>query len=230
MTNKSFFKIIIVLLIFFTLPINNNWAQTYISPILGYDFQKVISSQGGIIIKFEKKGYSHINPFIGIKVEHKLYKSVLFNYMSKFAYNKKIHGNFLGSCCYHDLIFKYHYFENSIGIGYLWRNRVYVNFARSYSLILNMKIININDNFNEESPPNKINEKGLKISTGFKYKKLDLGMYYYKRTFTNSYNNTYYQFLDGISSFGFELSYNFKILNGIKIKKKDECPDFKTKK
>lgn len=230
MLSKPIIESIKLLLIYFTLIGNSISAQTYISPVVGYDFQKVISSQGGIIIKFEKKGYSHINPFIGIKVEHKLYKSVLFNYMSKFAYNKKIHGNFLGSCCFHDLIFKYHYFENSIGIGYLWRNRVYVNFARSYSLILNMKIININDNFNEQSPPNKINEKGLKISTGLKYQNFDLGIYYYKRTFTNSYNNTYYQFLDGISSFGFELSYNFKILNGIKWKKSAECPDFKTKK
>lgn len=217
-------------LIIFTFPVFTPIsAQTYISPVLGYDFQKVISSQGGIIIKFEKKGYSHINPFIGIKVEHKLYKSVLFNYMSKFAYNKKIHGNFLGSCCFHDLIFKYHYFENSIGIGYLWRNSVYINISRSYSIIQNMKIVDIKNHYDTESPP-KIKEKGLKISTGFKYKKLDLGMYYYKRTFTNSYNNTYYQFLDGISSFGFELSYNFKILNGIKWKKSGECPDFKAKK
>ncbi len=228
MTNKSFFKIIIVLLMFFTLPLNNNWAQTYISPILGYDFQKVISSQGGIIIKFGKKGYSHINPFIGIKIEQKLHKSIIFNYMGKFAYNK-IHGYNYGGIYTNDLIFKYYYIENSIGIGYLWRNRAYINFFRSYSIIQNMKIVDIKNHFDTESPP-RINEKGLKISIGFKYKKLDLGMYYYKRTFTNSYNNTYYQFLDGISSFGFELSYNFKILNGIKIKKKEECPDFKAKK
>ena len=72
---KPFIESIKLLLIYFALIGNSISAQTYISPVLGYDFQRVISSQG-IIIKFEKKGYSHINPFIGIKVKHKLYKSV----------------------------------------------------------------------------------------------------------------------------------------------------------
>ena len=115
MLSKPITEIFKLLIIYFTIIVNAISAQTYISPVLGYDFQKVISSQG-IIIKFEKKGYSHINPFIGIKVEHKLYKSVLFNYMSKFAYNKKIHGNYVGALYFHDLIFKYHYFQYNLTI------------------------------------------------------------------------------------------------------------------
>lgn len=226
---KPIKKSIKLLLIYFTLISSTISAQTYISPVLGYDFQKVISIEP-FRVQFDKDGYSHKNPFIGLKLEQKLFKSIRFNYMGKFA-NNKIQGYKNGCFFYQDLIFRYYYFDHSFGVGYLWRNRAYINIARSYSFVLNMKIIDIENGFDEESTPKRINEKGLKISTGLKYRKFDLGIYYYLRTSPIEYDRSfnYYQSFKEISSFGFELSYNFKVLNGIKWKKSGECPDFKAK-
>lgn len=219
-----------MLLIYFALIINTISAQTYISPVFGYDFQKVISIEP-FRVQFDKDGYSHKNPFIGIKVEQKLFKSIRFNYMGKFA-NNKIQGYKNGCFFYQDLIFRYYYFDHSFGVGYLWRNRAYINIARSYSFVLNMKILDIENGFDEESPPKRIDERGLKISTGFKYRNYDLGIYYYFRTTPIHYDRcfNYYQSFKEISSLGFELSYNFKILNGFKRIKSGECPNFKAKK
>ena len=47
MLSKPIIESIKLLLIYFALIVNTISAQTYISPVLGYDFQKVISSQGG---------------------------------------------------------------------------------------------------------------------------------------------------------------------------------------
>ncbi|MBK9719097.1 MAG: hypothetical protein IPO85_16585 [Saprospiraceae bacterium] len=170
MLSKPIIESIKLLLIYFTLIGNSISAQTYISPVLGYDFQKVISIEP-FRVQFDKDGYSHKNPFIGLKLEQKLFKSIRFNYMGKFA-NNKIQGYKNGCFFYQDLIFRYYYFDHSFGVGYLWRNRAYINIARSYSFVLNMKIIDIENGFDEESTPKRINEKGLKISTGLKYRKI----------------------------------------------------------
>lgn len=227
---KPIIESIKLLLISFIFIVNTISAQTYISPVLGFDFQKVFSTEP-FRIRFYKEGYSHKNHFIGIKVEQKIYKSLLFTYMSKFAYNK-INGYSPDGGFFQDFIFKYYYFDHSFGFGYLWRNRAYINIARSYSFVINMRIVDIKNGFDDLPPPNRINEKGLKISTGLKYRKFDLGIYYYLRTSPVEYDRSfnYYQSFKEISSLGFELSYNFKIINGIKWKKSGDCPDFKTKK
>ncbi len=69
-----------LLLLYFTLLHSTILAQTYISPVLGYDFQKVVSSET-FRIRFYKEGYSHKNLFIGIKLEQKIYKPLMFTYM-----------------------------------------------------------------------------------------------------------------------------------------------------
>lgn len=237
MTNKAVFKIFkrfevsvlkMIFLIFLISHLNILIGQTYISPIIGCDFQKVVSSKV-IEIKFKNKGYSHINPFIGIKIEQKFYNSILLNYNGLYSY-KKVNGYYDAGFYFQDLVFKYHYNQNSFGIGYLLMNRLYFCISKTYSNVLEMKIVDIYNDFETESPPKRIKEQGLKFYAGFNYKKFNLGMYYYYRSYTDPIRDSFYQFLEKTSSIGFEMSYNFKILNTIKIKKNNRCPDFKSNK
>lgn len=230
MLSKPIIESIKLVLIYFIFIVNTISAQTFISPVVGLDFQKVVSSKV-IEIKFNKKGHSHVNPFIGIKLEQKICKSIILNYTGLFSYYK-IKGYYDAGFYFQDLVFKYYYNQNSFGIGYLLMNKMYFTISKTYINVLKMKIVDIYNDFVTESPRNRIKEEGLKFSTGFKYRNFDLGIYYYFRTSPIEYDRSfsYYQSFKEISSLGFELSYNFKILNGIKWKKSGDCPDFKVKK
>ncbi len=228
MSKKSIIRLINIFFIYYVTIGNYISSQTYISPVIGFDFQKVVPYEKERI-KFKKNGYSHVNPNIGIKFEQKIYNSLMFNYMGKFAYNKII-AIVDESLLDEKLIFRYYYNENSIGIGYLWKQRIHLYVARTYSFIHQMKIFDLVSNKYTYPPPILIMEKGFKISSGFKYKKIDLGFYYYSRTYTDPIKKSYYHRLKSITSLGLELSYNFKILNAIKLKKNDRCPDFKSNK
>ena len=227
MSNKSNIIIINIFLIYLVTMDYNISSQTYLGPAIGFDFQKVVPFEKEII-KFKNDGFSHINPFIGIKIEQKIYKPIMFNYIGKFAYNK-INAYVDESSSEEELIFRYYYNENSFGIGYLWKQRIYLSISRTYSFIHHMKIFDLVSNKYTYPPPILIMEKGFKISGGFKYKKFDVGLYYYSRTYTNSIYKSYYHRLKSITSLGLELSYNFKILNGIKRKHTMDCPSFETK-
>ncbi len=64
-------------------------AQTYISPVIGYDFQRVIS-ESDHAFKISHSGFSYNSPLIGIKLRYKI-TPVLNNFYFKNAeliYNK----------------------------------------------------------------------------------------------------------------------------------------------
>jgi hypothetical protein len=214
------FFLCLYILIFFS---NFVISQTYISPLLGYDFQSV-DPLPHYPFELAKEGYSFHGPIIGFKIKQKLFGPFYFRYTGEYT-QKKIHGYLYGGVLY-DLHYRYNYFRNNLSIIYLWNNKLYAGIGPSFNIVNNLNIEDVENQMNLTAVQNVISERGLMFSTGFKYKKYDMEFYYYIRK--NKYSEIlYYDFLHKVYSLGFRLSYDFKILNGIKKKKALECPDFK---
>lgn len=201
-------------------------SQTFISPVLGYDFQKVVSSDPFPNHAFDiaKSGYSYTSPIVGIKIRQKLIGPIYFGYLGDYTC-KEIQGYFIGGN-YQNLIYHYNHFRNYLSLIYLWNNKFYFGIGPTFNIVLNLNYEDIENKWELTMAPKIINEKGLMFSAGIKYKKYDFEVYYYIRKNEFS-DNIYYDFLSEIYSLGFRFSYEFKILNGIKKKKNLECPDIK---
>ena len=110
---KNSTAIILLLCIFiFSSICNVTFSQTYICPVIGYDFQKV-SSDAVNFLDLKHKGFKFASPMVGIKFKQRLFKQFYFNYYGDFTH-KHVRGSVRANIFSNDLFLHCNNFKNQI--------------------------------------------------------------------------------------------------------------------
>lgn len=218
------------LIIFFFI-INNSLisiGQTYIGPVIGYDFAKIQSNSEEIysgIYNTYKKGFSIKSPVFGIKIEQYLIGGLFCSFESTFTH-KNVPASGQGILPVYGFMFNY--YQQYLSIRYLVAQTIYIGGGLNYNFLNRIRWDN-GAQFNSFDFPNLTwNEKGIHFSVGLKLSDFDLEVYFYnssshlKSAILEGYH------LDPVSSFGINLSYDLKIFEPFKLfnKKAASCPSF----
>ncbi len=203
----------------------NGLGQTYIGPLLGYDFARIQSNSKEInstSFQTTKTGYVNKSPVLGIKLEQYLFPYLYLSFQTSYTH-KYVPATGYGIVPVFGI--KFDYFQQYLSFRYLIANTIYVGGGINYNFINRIDW----DNGIELPYQNiKDNDSGLHISTGIKLNNFDLELYFYKSNshFTEEIFGIIK--LDPITSFGLNLSYEIKVFDKIKLfnKKGQSCPAF----
>ncbi len=203
-------------------------GQTYIGPILGYDFARIQGNPNGIYfddLHTTQTGYRIKNPVFGIKLEQYLFPFLYFSFQSTYTH-KYIPAYTSQEGLLPVFGVKFNFFQQYLSIRFLIAHRIYIGGGLNYNFINKIRW----DNGLKNDPSSNFtdHDKGLHISTGVKLYNFDLELYCYKSSshFTNDMLGILN--LDPITSFGLNISYDLKVFNKIKLfdKKGQSCPTF----
>lgn len=221
------FQFIVFLSIFlFGLPINSAFSQTYICPIVGYDFQKADSDPVNVL-DLKHKGFGFASPLVGIKIKQKLYKQFYFHYYGDVTH-KHVRGTIRNAGFSTDLLLHCNYFKNQFLLSYLINDKLYISTGKSFNIVNKFHYEDLENSWLQGGPIENFNEQGWVFVIGFKYNKIEFESYYFKRDYLNAVEIDYtYGRMFNIYSIGFRVSYDFKLFNGFKKKDKLDCPEFK---
>ena len=208
---------------------SGTFGQTYIGPIVGYDFAQIQSNS-------EKReywdyhtyniGFSFKSPVFGIKLEQYIFQGLLLSFQSTYTH-KTVPGSGFGIIPIYG--FFYNCFQQNLSIKYLIAQKISIGGGIDYNFYNGIswdhgtrlnKLIGTIDL--------KYQNKGFHFCVGTKVSDFDFELYYYK---SPSYINVYIiegYHLDPISSIGVKLSYDFKLFDPLKLfnKKAMDCPKF----
>lgn len=195
------------------------FSQTYIGPVIGYDFQKVITAPI-FRLDLRNKGYGHSSPLIGINLRQKLFGGLFLQVSSEFCY-KHVRG-FPDGGFSSDFIYRYNYIKNQFVISYYWKDIWKIGGGMTYNLVNNLYYEDIEHDYTSDQKF-KYSEKGYVFMLGLKYNKFEIDAYYLRRLGTPIEGDEIHFFhLHQIQSIGLRVSYNFKIFDGCK---KKELPE-----
>ncbi|MBP8724792.1 MAG: hypothetical protein KBF37_06980 [Saprospiraceae bacterium] len=202
---------------------SNSFSQTYISPAVGYDFQKVISTEIPIHkIDFSEKGFGYESPLIGINFRQKLFDRFLLQIFSEFSH-KQVRGNFYGGFTEY-LLFHYNYIKNHFLLTYYWKNKWKIGGGITYNFVNRLYYEDLELNYISNQKYN-YSENGWIFVLGLTYNQFEIEAYYYRRFGTPYKGDKIHSFhLHQIQSLGLRVSYDFKIFDGCKKKEKPELP------
>jgi len=199
-------------------------SQTYIGPVLGYDWSKIVSNykeNQGIIYETVNVGYVTKSPFFGIKLEQYFSSRLYFFYQLKYM-QKSVKAITPGLLPVES--FRFNYLFNDFSIKYLISNNFYFGLGLNINKLSDLDLVFI---YNDNDQHYIQYEKGLHVSSGIKYKNFDLEFYFFKSLTPINKGVFLYFYLDPINSYGFNLSYSFKIFNKLDLfKRKSNCPTF----
>lgn len=192
-------------------------AQTYISPLLGFDLTKLENKYSGSAddyLVILEKGYRIESISIGYKITQIVTENIFISLLFKYSHHnaKADRANF-----FNIEGIKYNYFYNNLSIGYSFSG-FYVGSGLSYNLIGNLK-----HSYQTSGAKYQTNEKGIMIYVGKEISRLDLELYYYNGLSSSNIKN-FDLYLNPISSFGLNLSYPIIVFES--SKKDKNCPKF----
>ncbi len=218
------FRLKILILLSLILSNENTFGQTYIGPIIGYDYAQIQSNfnEGDFYYTVEN-GYVNKSPVIGIKIEQYFYNFLYFSFQSTYS-----HKYVITYTTGFDPVFgiTFNYFQQYFSIRYKLLNSIYFGIGFNYNFVNDISVDLGNNykyplNFND-------NEKGIHFSGGIKFLNFDLELYYYKSS--NRLNRNIFDIMkmEPISSYGINLSYDIKVFDRIMLfdKKGQSCPAF----
>lgn len=202
------------LIVNFTLN-SNSFSQTYIAPMVGYDFQQVISDP--IFRLFlNNKGFGNSSPLIGINLKQRIFYKFYLQLGCDFTH-KHVAGLPDGSVG-QELVYHYNYLKNQFLITYYWKNKWKFGGGVTYNIVNNLYEEYIDIDLKSD-PINSYYEMGWVYFLGLRYNDLEFEVYYYSRLGIPKEGDTRsFYHLHQIQSLGLRVSYNFKIFDGCKKK------------
>lgn len=218
---KNLRILLLYFVLLYVLP-SHTFSQTFIGPVVGYDFQNVLSTPLIFFkLDFKNKGFGNTSPLIGVNLRHKLFNEFYLQVTSDFNH-KHVQSIFIGGFT-QDLIFHYNYFRNNLLLTYYWKRKWKIGGGITYNFVNNLYFEDILNNYLSALRFN-YTEKGGVFILGLKHNKFEFEAYYIKRLSTPPIRGgTIYGYeLHQIQSIGLRVSYNFKILDGCK---KKELPE-----
>ena len=219
-------KYIVFLSLFILNPLDSiTFSQTYICPVIGYDFQKV-SSDPINFLDLKHKGFKFASPLVGIKVKQILFKQFYFNYNGDITH-KHVRGPIRNAGSPTDMLLHCNYFKNQFLLTYLLNSKLYLGAGKSFNIVNKFHWENLENSLSRGGPIGNFNEQGWVFVIGFKFNKIDFETYYYKRVDNTNLSDFQYSLMYQIQSLGLRVSYDFKLFNGFKKKEKLDCPEFK---
>ncbi|MBK9106848.1 MAG: hypothetical protein IPM92_00320 [Saprospiraceae bacterium] len=195
-------------------------SQTYIGPVLGYDFQKVISTRDFIRLDLKNKGFGNGSPLIGIKLKQILINQFYLQISADFTH-KHVRG-FPDGGFFQDFLYHYNYYKNQFLFTYYWKKKWKIGGGITYNIVNKLYYEDLERGHMSN---NKVNytEKGWVFLLGLKYNKFEFEVYYNNRIETPISGENIYGFhLHQIQSLGLRVSYDFKIFDACKKKEKPE--------
>ncbi len=218
--------LIIFIIIFYF--VQNSSGQTYIGPVIGYDFAKIQSSYQEIDDKYfytTRTGFVNQSPVFGIKLEQYLFPFLYFSLQSTFTH-KFVEAETTGIIPVVGI--KFNNFQQYISLKLLIANSIYFGGGINFSFINS-----INQDHGSHIKPSthtySDTDKGFRFSSGIKIKNVDFEIYYYKSA-NVSFQDVIFSLykIDGIATFGLNVSYNLKVFDRINLfkKKGQDCPKF----
>ena len=201
-------------------------TQTYISPVIGYDFQRVIS-QSDHAFKISHSGFSYNSLLIGIKLRYKIYKPINFGISCEYT-KKRVHGYYYGGV-FNDFLFSYNYFRNVLSLQYVFKDFIFLSAGFLLNIVNDFSIKDLERPKVIYNNLENINEYAYSLSVGAIFGKFNFELYYLHRQYKELKRTyLYYSLMDGIDNVGIRLGYEIKLFNGFGKKKGTECPDFKS--
>ena len=216
------FRILIILP--FLLSNGNIFGQTFIGPLIGYDYARIQSNfKEGDFYYTVENGYVNKSPIIGIKLEQDLYKNFYFSFQSSYTHKYVVTYT---TGFYPVFGMTFNYFQQYFSIRYKLLKEIYLGVGVNYNFVNNIKL-DVGEN-NYYALNYNDNEKGVHFSGGVKFLNFDLELYYYKSS--NRLNRNIFDIMkmEPITSFGLNLSYDIKVFDRIRLfdKKGQNCPAF----
>ena len=218
-------KYIVFLSLFILNPLDSiTFSQTYICPVIGYDFQKVESDPVNVL-DLRHKGYGFSSPLVGIKIKQRLFNQFYFNYNGDVTH-KHVRGYIIGIVT-QDMLYQYNYFKSQFLLSYLINDKLYIGTGKSFNIVNKFHYEDLENSWLRGGPIGNFKEQGWVFVIGFKYNKIDFESYYFKRDDHPNEIDFYYSLMYQIQSIGLRVSYDFKLFNGFNKKEKLDCPEFK---
>lgn len=203
-------------------PINFAISQTFICPIVGYDFQKVVSDPVNIL-DLQYKGFGYTSPLVGIKIKQRVFNKFYFQYNFDITH-KHVRGYAYGSIL-QDYLYHYNYIKNQFILNFQWKNKLYVGVGKSFNVVSNFHYEDLENPWSKGGTISNINESGLVFVLGYKYNYFDFELYYFNRDeISKKYFDYYYSKMLKVYTIGIRVSYDFKIFDGCKKKEKQKQP------
>jgi len=172
------FQFIVFLSIFlFGLPINSTFSQTYICPIVGYDFQKVDSDPVNVL-DLKHKGFKFASSLVGIKIKQRLFKQFYFNYYGDITH-KHVRGTIINASSPTDMLLHCNNFKNQFLITYLLNSKLYIGAGKSLNIVNKFHWENLENSLSRGGPIGNFNEEEWVFVMGFKFNKIYFETYYY---------------------------------------------------
>ncbi|HRG69387.1 MAG TPA: hypothetical protein PLS73_11090 [Saprospiraceae bacterium] len=220
-------KYIVFLSLFILNPLDSiTFSQTYICPVIGYDFQKVDSDPVNVL-DLRHKGYGFSSPLVGIKIKQRLFNQLYFNYYGNVTH-KHVRGTIRNASIPTDLLLHCNYFKHQFLLTYLLNSKLYLGVGKSFNIVNKFHWEDFENCWAGGGPIENFNEQGWVFVIGFKFNKIDFETYYFNRDYLNAVDIDYtYGRMFNIYSIGLRVSYDFKLFNGFKKKEKLDCPEFK---
>lgn len=214
-------KIILLYFVFLYLTPAHTFSQTYIGPVVGYDFQKVITTPIHIYrLDFSKKGFGYNSPMIGINLKQIMFKRFYSQISSDYTH-KHVRGFFYGGFT-EDLLFHYSYLKNQFLVSYYLKSKWKIGAGLTYNIVYNLYYEDKERDYKSDLRF-KYSEKGLMFMLGMKYNKVEIEAIYHGRLGTPAEGDGIHGYhYHQIQSIGLRVSYNFKIFDGCK---KKELPE-----
>ncbi|MBK6860118.1 MAG: hypothetical protein IPK91_07495 [Saprospiraceae bacterium] len=221
----NYFESIVLLCIFILSAFYSiTFSQTYICPVVGYDFQKVTSDPINFL-DLKQNGFGFVSPLLGLKLKQKIYKPFYFQFNWDVTH-KHVRGYVIGSLT-QDLLYHYNYYKYQFLLNYHWKDKLYIGAGKSFNIVNKFHYEDFENSLSRGGPIENFNEQGWVFVIGFKYKKIDFEAYYFKREDNIDEFEFHYSLMYHVQSIGLRVSYDFKLFNGFKKKEKLDCPEFK---
>lgn len=211
-------KLIFLAIIF--LGFNCIKAQTYISPMIGYDFTDMRTNDDELAyVHISEQKYGVNNLTFGLRIKQKIFKKIeIIGYSS---YSRRYAEGWFFSVAPIDGM-EFNYFQNGLQCNYLL-NKFYFGLGANYNILTSLTLT-YEKKKRDYAFLKEINEQGIRFVLGKNHKNFNLEAYFYKGLTSNFDNKGIMLF--PINSLGLSLSYDIKVFNGFKKKTKAECPKF----
>ncbi len=212
---KHILTFAIILFWFFTA-----YSQTYIAPIIGYDFSRVKPTSnywkaaGYIYILHE--GFSIKSPFYGIRVTQTIKKKLDISYEINYTEKSVNVGVGESDVSLTDNM-KFNYFRNNLSLSYKLNRHLIAGVGYDFNLLKNLKYYPYEYYYIKRL----LYDHGVSLRMGAEIKNFQLMAYFHKSL---HFNKNDYSDIFNINSFGICTGYRFRVFH--KKSKSSDCPKF----
>ncbi len=195
------------------------FSQTYIAPVVGYDFiQMETSDSVSSYFRILDKGYAVKSPTLGLKIEQQF--SSTFGISYYFSYTHKTVNTHTGDY-FNYYLFDTDFFRNSLSLKYYIKKYFYTSVGANCNIMTNIGATRYGrDGAVKATGGPSLKDWGINFLTGIDYKNFEFEFYYSKGLAVNKPTdpNTSVQFKP-TNAFGITLSYKIQLLKGCASKK-----------